>query len=892
MTQPALQAPQFEHHPTGFGIGCASPRLSWKFDTDSTTLPGWTQSAYEIEVALDDGTTETFKHDGSSNLLVPWPHRPLRSSERAQVRVRAFGHAESRQPEATTWSPTAHLEVGLLEPVDWKASFITPAERFGPEFPLQPVRFRREFELPGDSSASPVRLYVTALGVYEASINGQVVSDECMAPGWTSYGHRLNYSVLDVTKFVMPGKPNVLAIEVGEGWYAGKLGFRGGTRFLYGGKELAAFCQLQVDGKPVVVTDESWRCMPSAIVSSELYNGEVYDMRLEQAGWNAVGGDTSSFRPVTRLDSPPQPLLVAPNAPPVRVIEERPAAAVFRSKSNKTIIDFGQNLVGRIRVKSLHLSTGHRLTVRHAEVMEHGELGTRPLNEARCEDTVIGSGEELRNWTPKFTFHGFRYVQVEGWPGGDEALQDNVVALVMHSAIRRRGFFECSNHWVNRLGWTGDINVFAPTACYLYDTIGFLDDWLSSLAVEQLADPNGIPGLVCPFVPLPDWPRIPQAVWHDVTIMLPEELFRFTSDVTVLERQFDSMRAWLDKGVDRGADGLWDLYRWQLADWLDPTAPPQQPGLSLDRLRIGKDQLAREYAQQATTLLTRFQDKYITPSGNLMSNTQTGLALAITFNLYHTPHQLTTATQQLSKLVRAARFKIATGFAGTPRILEALTQTGQAPLAYRMLLQKECPGWLFPVIAMGATTVWERWDSMLPDGSINPGSMTSFNHYALGAVAQWLHGRVGGLGMLAEGEAGWRTFRVRPVPGGNLTWAKTAFDGPCGMIRVEWWVGLEKDDDGRDARQQQLGGRETKFRMKLTVPPNSRAVVTLPSEWAAAATAAAAAAGEGEGAKEVERVVGSGVHEFACAYTAAEWPPKVLLPPNLTYSADMDEVAA
>jgi alpha-L-rhamnosidase len=333
-----------------------------------------------------------------------------------------------------------------------------------------------------------------------------------------------------------------------------------------------------------------------------------------------------------------------------------------------------------------------------------------------------------------------------------------------------------------------------------------------------------------------------------------------------LERQFDSMRSWLDEGVDRAPDGLWHPDKWQLADWLDPSAPPEDPGNGrtdsilvanaylvhttqvFSRLcrALGKDDLADRYNEESQRLKALFQQRYITQDGNLMSTSQTGIGLAVQFGLYpDNAAQRQTAGKALERLVRIARFNISTGFAGTPVICHALTRVGKPQLAYRMLLETRCPSWLYPIVAHDATTIWERWDSMLPDGRVNPGSMTSFNHYALGAIADWLHGTVGGISPL---EPGWRVIRVRPVPGGNLRFASVAFDGPYGRVACGWtW----------DAATHA-------FKMTLVVPPSCSAIVTLPCEIR----------GDFSEGNEPERTVGSGEHSFECLYDAGEWPPK------------------
>ncbi|KAM5350328.1 hypothetical protein ACJ41O_006833 [Fusarium nematophilum] len=889
MSSPTVSKLRFEHHHSGLGVDTSTPRLSWSFETSQSTLPAWTQTSYDVEIIFASEEPQIFHVESDQSVLVPWPARPLSSRESAAVRVRAYGNLSP-----SPWSSPATVEAALLQSSDFKAHFITPAERIAPVGPfrlVRPIQFQKEFNLPKDLTVSKARLYITALGVFEATINGHRVGDECLAPGWTSYRFRLAYRIHDVTPLLHSGK-NVITVEVAEGWYAGRLGFKGGRRFRYG-EELGLFAQLEVQGDGsawTLLSDDSWTCAASSLITSELYDGEVYDMNVQPS-------QVLKTRTLPR----PSGKLVAPDAPPVRVTETKPCRKVFRSKSGKIILDFGQNLVGKLSIPSITIPKGESVVFHHAEVMEDGELGTRPLRDAKCRDIIVGSGKPLVNWTPKFTFHGFRYAQVDGWPGGDPSPTD-IQALVIHTDMTRRGFFSCSSPDVNRLhsnivwsmrgnflslptdcpqrderlGWTGDLQVFCPTATYLYDTLGILGNWLQDLAEEQLEDgKGGIPPLVCPLAISPNWPHMAQAVWDDVTVLAPDVLFRYSSDRDLLQRQFASMRAWLDEGVDRAPDGLWNPDKWQLADWLDPSAPPEDPGNGrTDNILVanaylvhttlvfaklcavlGKSDLAEKYTRDGDRLKTLFQRRYITPEGNLMSTSQTGISLAVKFGLYpEDKSQRKTAATALERLVRTARFHISTGFAGTPVISHALTEIGRPQLAYRMLLETTCPSWLYPVVSMNATTIWERWDSMLPDGRINPGQMTSFNHYALGAVGDWLHGVVGGI---SPHEPGWRVIRVRPVPGGNITSAKVSFEGPYGLVACEWRL------------------EDSKFSMSLRVPPNCSALVTLPSELRK----------EYSGEEET-RMVQSGLHDFECVFDAGEWPPKPMIAANQSMPED------
>ncbi|KAH7255163.1 bacterial alpha-L-rhamnosidase-domain-containing protein [Fusarium redolens] len=844
MSTPQVFKIKFEHHHNGLGVDTSRPRLSWAFETSPSTASSWVQTCYEVEVTFPStGDTQVFTIESEESVLVPWPARRLSSRESASVRVRVYGKIldqESTSLEPSPWSAAATVEAALLETSDFNANFITSADRVGPYGPLRPIRFYKEFTLPQDTTTSPrARLYITSLGVFEATINGKRVGDEVLAPGWTSYNHRLIYRIHDVTSLLIPGNKNVISVEVAEGWYAGRLGFKGGKRFRYG-DELGLLAQLEIQnaaGKVSwgLLSDDSWSCTTSPIVTSEIYDGEVYDM-------NHIPLDVLK----TSILPDPSAQLMAPDIPPVRVTETISCKHVFSSQSSKTILDFGQNLVGKLFIPSLPTEKDKRIIFRHAEVMENGELGTRPLRDAKCCDTIIGSGEILSDWSPKFTFHGFRYVEVKGWPG-DGPSPDAIQAVVLHTDMERRGFFECSNPYVNqlhknivwsmrgnflslptdcpqrdeRLGWTGDLQVFCPTATYLYDTLGILSNWLQDVSAEQLEEgKGGIPPLVCPNAISSNWPHMAQAIWDDVTVLAPDALFQYSSDKDLLERQFESI----------APDGLWN----------PDNAPPEDPGNGrTDNILVanaylvhttlvfskicsvlGKAELARRYAQDGDRLKALFQRRYITAEGNLMSTSQTGLGLAIRFGLYpENEEQRKTAGKALDRLVRTARFHISTGFAGTPVISHALSDIGRSH-------------WLYAV----------RWDSMLPDGRINPGQMTSFNHYALGAVGDWLHGTVG----------------VRPIPGGNITSAKVSFNGPCGLVACEW----------------NLEGQ--RFTMSLTIPPNCSALVTLPSEVRRDFTCK----------EEPTRVLSSGHHSLECQFDAGEWPPKPMVAANQPMPVD------
>ncbi|KAH8692578.1 bacterial alpha-L-rhamnosidase-domain-containing protein [Talaromyces proteolyticus] len=902
-----IVALRFEHHPSGLGVQCSIPRISWKLSAVDESVSDWTQSQYEIAVRRSPGSQpERFTINSSDSSWLPWPSTPLISREQAQVRVRAYGSWTDRTTRRThsgwaTWSSWATVECSLLSSQDWIAEPISSPSlptRHKDE-PLRPLLFRKPFALPVNfGTVHRARLYITALGVYRAYLNGSRIGDHEMAPGWTSYHHRWAYQVFDVSSLITTTGKNVLGVEVAEGWFAGRLGFDGGKRYMYG-DQIGVLAQLEVDGpggeRFHIASDLSWKCHASPLVRSEIYNGEVYDMRDEVGHWHRHNHDylDAHWDPVCVLGFPLARLFV-PNAHPVRSTQEVAPKRIFTTPAGRIIIDFGQNLVGKLWIRSLTLPANASVTFTHAEVMENdGELGTRALRDAQCADTVISSGQPLVDWSPKFTFHGFRFVQVDGWdPQTESSWQDNIRALVIHTDFAQTGWFTCSNADINqlhqnacwsmrgnflsiptdcpqrdeRLGWTGDIQVFSPSATFLYDSVGMLSDWMEDVACEQ-SDHRGIPPLVVPNILDHVWPSIPQAVWDDVVIIVPWVLYLSSGDRDILDRQYPSMTAWLDQGVRRGKDGLWDPELWQLGDWLDPQAPPDEPGdtrtngtLVADAYLVHVTSLMADissilekeaesihYRLKAHHLRRVFQDKYITATGLMVGDSQTAYALAVVFKLFRNHDQLAEASRRLALHVRTAKFRVATGFVGTPVILRALTDTDNLSLAYRMLLEDSCPSWLYP-ITMGATTIWERWDSMLPNGSINPGQMTSFNHYALGSVVNWLHETVGGIRPL---DAGWKTALVCPQPGGPLTHATVSYESTYGRWSCQWE--LVRD-----------GAGDVTLSVDLTVPPNCRAVVRIRATES--------------GPSNLETVVGSGKHQWRVRFFPSPWPPQAIAP--------------
>ncbi|MEU7873476.1 family 78 glycoside hydrolase catalytic domain [Dactylosporangium sp. NPDC049140] len=819
-------APRIEHHREARGIGEPAPRISWT----TTAEPDWRQRAYEVEVSRG-GTVEVVRVESAEQILVPWPSAPLASRERAAVRVRVAGDDGVYGP----WSATTGLEAGLLEPGDWVAVPVGAAWDEDPDSDdRRPSLVRREFE--AGAGLLSARLYVTAHGLYEVELNGRRVGDDAMSPGWTAYGKHLRYYTYDVTPLLQEGG-NAIGSWLGDGWYRGRLGWRGGFRNVFG-SDLSLLAQLELrydDGRTETVpTDASWRAAPSPIIRTGNYDGEDYDARAEQPGWSSAGFDDARWTPVAVHVQDPA-VLRAPTGPPVRCTQEIAPVAVLTSPTGARILDFGQNLVGRPRIR-VQGPAGTTVRIRTAEVLQEGELYTRPLRSARSTDhyTLAGPGPgatpRTEEWEPRFTFHGFRYAEVTGWPGDLDAAvaAGDIVARVYHTDLERTGWFSCSDPMLEqlhsnvvwgmrgnfldiptdcpqrdeRVGWTGDLQVFAPTATFLYDVSGMLDGWLRDVAREQLPD-GTIPWYV-PVIPSKHmWTPIrPGAAWGDAATLTPLTLFDRYGDRAIVDRQFDSARRWVDL-IDRlaGSDHLWNE-GFQLGDWLDPAAPPEDPAdATTDRYLVATAYFAASaravarmagllgrtgdqarYADLAGAVRKAFAARYVLPDGRMTSDAQTAYSLALAFDLIPDAAGRAAAADRLAELVAQAGNRIATGFVGTPLVTDALSANGHLDTAYDLLLERECPSWLYAV-TQGATTVWERWDALRPDGTVNPGQMTSFNHYALGAVADWMHRVVAGL---APAAPGYREILFRPRPGGGLSSASARHVTPYGEASIAW----------------------------------------------------------------------------------------------------------
>ncbi len=835
-----------EYQQNPIGVDVRVPRLSWRIQSDRR---GTMQIAYQVRVATDSGSLaraplwDSGKLASGSSIFRPYGGPATRSGTRYYWQVRVWDNEGRISP----WSTPGFWETGLLDRGDWSAQWITPDLSEDTSRANPSPMLRREFTLaPLVASA---RLYITSLGLNLVEVNGQRVSDHLFRPGWTSYDKRLQYDTYDVTALLRSGA-NAIAVTLGDGWYRGHLGFEG-KRNNYGTR-LGLLTQLVVryeNGQTQVVgTDEQWKSSTGPVLMSDIYDGETYDARLEKPGWNSAGYDDHAWSSVRKLNGVAS-ALIAPVGPPVRRMQELKSVRIIRTPAGETVFDLGQNMVGWVRLK-VRGPAGATVRLRHAEVLDKaGNFYTANLRDAAQAVRYTLSGKGVETFEPHFSFQGFRYVAVDGFPGTPTL--DAITGIVAYSDLAVTGTFETSNALVNRLqqnivwgqrgnfldiptdcpqrderlGWTGDAQVFSRTAAFNMDVSGFFAKWLADVPADQHA--NGAVPWVIPDVigrTNPDFAA--SAGWSDVAVIVPWNVYQAYGDTGVLSRQYASMRAWVEyERAQAGPSFLWTK-GFHFGDWLAfQTNRADYPGATTD-----KDLIATAYFAHSTDLLARtaevlgraddarnyralfeniraaFQREYVTSTARLTSNTQTAYVLALDFDLL--PDAMRAgAAQRLAEDVRRMGH-LTTGFLGTPSLTRMLSENGHLDDAYTLLLNEKYPSWLYEV-KQGATTIWERWDGLKPDSTFEEASMNSFNHYAYGAVGDWMYRVMAGLNG-DPSQPGYKHIIVRPQPGGGLTYATATLMTPHGEAASGWKI----DGD--------------QLRIAVRVPPNARATVNLP----------------------------------------------------------------
>jgi alpha-L-rhamnosidase len=823
-----------------------------------------------VDGTLVDTTVDTRRTSGTIGLRTSDPESAVVHSVRLTVGGKTEVDADLTQGTNpfTAGTPTPQ---GLSVSGSTETLLADPAGK-----PL----LRREFRV--DREVSRARIYATALGVYELSLNGSRVGDHQLAPGWTDYAKRIQYQTFDVTGQIVAGD-NTIGAMLGDGWYSGSIAWFGDKLY---GERPELLTQLRIDytdgTSQIIGSDGTWRSADGPVLRGDNIHGETYDARLDPPGWRRSAFDDTAWSPATVRDTSaddPTKRLVAQVDPPARVTGELAAKTVTQVKPGVWVFDLGQNMVGSTRLKVTG-DAGQTVRIRHAEVLDpDGTVYTANLRTAQATDyyTLAGTGAEV--YEPRFTFHGFRYVELTGYPG-TPALSA-VTGRVIGTAAPFTGELTTSDPMVNqlqsnivwgqrgnflsvptdtpardeRLGWTGDINVFAETATYNMDSLSFLTKWLADMRDAQSANgayPDVAPRRCC---------GEGVSGWADAGITVPYTLWKRYGDTKVLADHYDSMRRYVDY-VQATSRGLLRPDAGPYLDWLnldDPT-PAGVVGTAYaaysTRLfaemaaALGRTADAEKYGARATAVAGAFAEAYITADGRIQGDSQTAYVLALSMNLVPADRR-DAAGRRLAERVASRGYHLSTGFLGTPDLLPALADTGNLDIAYRLLTNRDYPSWGYE-IARGATTIWERWDSIKPDGTFGDVGMNSFNHYAYGAVGDWMYRTIGGI-RPDDTAPGYRHVTIAPKPGGGLTSARAAYRSRYGQFVSDWKL---------DAAGQ--------MSLNVTVPGNTTATVEIPAASRWAVTEGGRPAADADGVRFVRTdgssavfTVGAGTYRFA-----------------------------
>lgn len=845
-TIPALNADDLtcEYKVNPISVDEAEPRLSWKLFSFARDVK---QVAYEIRVgdnALSlakgrDITWTSGKVMSDQSIHVPYKGPALTSRGKWYWQVRVW----SNKKQVSPWSSINYWKMGLLSQHDWVAHWIQdtyPSDTTGGPSPM----FRKEFKLKKTIRAA--YLYITAHGLYEAQINGRRVGDDYFTPGFTSYNKRLQYQVYDVSSNLKKGS-NAIGVTLGDGWYRGYTWNRRKNAY---GKKLALLFQLEIvysnGQRQTIISDKNCKVTYGPIRSNSFFDGELYDANKEKPGWSMPMYNDSNWDTVRTNDSI-KSHLIAMYGPPVKKHERFTPLKVLTTPQGDRVIDFGQNLVGWVKF-TLKGKAGDTIRLYHGEVLDQdGNFYNKNLRTAKQEITYVFKGADEETYEPHFTFQGFRYVKVVGYTGPLDST--NVAAFALYSDMDETGTFSTSNPLINqlqhniqwsqkgnfidiptdcpqrdeRMGWTGDAQAFCRTATFNMDVAGFFTKWLKDLSADQLKDgavPYVIPNIL-------DSTFVAASGWSDAATIIPWRLYLAYGDKQLLQQQYESMKAWVGYIQAHTRNGLWDTGN-HFGDWLFYSGTDYEDGAAITdknliaqafyaystqlvintAIVLGKELDARKYTDLLGDIKRAFQREYVTPSGRMISGTQTSYVLALNFDLLPENVRASAAARLVNNIGEYDNH-ITTGFLGTPYLCHVLSRFGYNDVAYSLLMNESYPSWLYPV-KNGATTIWERLDGIKTDKSFEDPGMNSFNHYAYGAIGDWMYSNIAGIN-IDEEAPGYRKFIIAPQPGGGLTKARSELETQYGTIRSAWSI-----TDGV-------------ISIDITVPSNTSARVTLPS---------------------------------------------------------------
>jgi alpha-L-rhamnosidase len=885
--QLTVKSPLVENLKNPLGIDVLKPVFSWQLSSDQR---GVLQTAYEIRVSSNPGALAkgksiswaSGKKSSSQSLYVPYAGIALESAKKYYWQVRVWDNKGKVSP----WSEVSFWQMGLLQEADWKAKWISIG--FVEDSVTRPGQlFRKEFN--ASRKIRSATAFITSHGMYEAFINGKRVGEYYLTPGWTSYNKRLQYQVYDVTPLLASGK-NAIGVGLASGWYRTPLAWQDNVNIY--GKYLALLMQVEIiytDGtSETIISDQDWKSSVGAVRSSELYDGECYDANLEKTGWSSAGYDDNGWSAVKTNNFPKNTLLATYNEP-VKKHERFKALKVITTPKGEKVIDFGQNLVGLVEVTA-NGKKGDSIKIYHAEVLDKaGNFYTENLRGAKQLNTYVLKGGGPEKFEPHFTFQGFRYIRVEGIEGALNP--DNFTAVAMYSDMKKTGSFKTSNSLINqlqhniewgqkgnfldvptdcpqrdeRLGWTGDAQAFSRTATFNMGVQNFFYKWLKDLAADQ-TDKGSVPHVI-PDVLSKN--SNGSTGWADAATIIPWNLYIAYGDKRILEQQYPSMKAWVGFMEANSKDYLWNK-GFHFGDWLfyRPDDDNSGTGAITDKYMIAqcffansvqlmintarvlnKPDDVKRYTELLGNLKAAFLKEYTTPNGRLVSGTQTAYVLALNFDML--PEALRKqAAERLAENVKTYNNHLTTGFLGTPYLCHVLSRFGYTDIAFKLLMQETYPSWLYPV-KMGATTIWERWDGQKPDSTFQTPGMNSFNHYAYGAIGDWMYRVIAGIDT-HDSLPGYKQISVKPHIGGGLSDVNAEYETAYGKLSSHW-----KIESG-------------KFVLNVEIPANSKARVYIPASSVEAISEAGkplSASNELKVAgKEGEYVmldVGSGKYSFA-----------------------------
>ena len=822
---------EFQENP--IGVDRPRPLLQWKLEDNRR---GANQTAYQVIVS---SSLSKARH-GESDI---WDSKKMVSGQSVHIKYGGMLPESGREyfwrvrvwdqdGKVSEWSDVASWEMGLLDETDWEAEWIEGSA----ENPGRSVCMRKEFKTL-DGELLRARVYVTGLGSYVLNMNGKRVGKDLLTPGWTHYPKRLEYQVYDVTDYIRNGK-NAIGSILGKMWWAGGLGWAGGKKYSEGPMKFLMQLQLEYkDGsQQTIVTDESWKWGDSPVWADHIYDGEKYDANLEQPGWDKPDFDDSAWNTVEMAEY--EGKLVGPRAPSMRYQMDIHPVALNEPVQGEYVYDLGQNMVGWAQLK-INAPKGDTITFRYAELLhDDGTAAQENLRSAKATDKIVSNGEEIV-WEPKFTYHGFRYIQVSGLK--EKPAMSDVVGKVIHTDQEFIGSFECSNELINqinrnvtwgqrgnfypaptdcpqrdeRLGWMGDAQIFAPTANFNMNLDRYWTKWMFDITDGQ--DEEGWVYDVNPPIVV-EGPSKPG--WGDAIVVIPWMTYKYFGDTRIIEENYDAMKAWVEYMRGKSVD---DVYVWKdpnrewygYGDWIAVEKTPSKPvaqayyfysATLLGKMAavIGKEEDAKMYAGLADKLAAAYQREYWdTETLNYPGGTQSANLLPLAFGI--TPEELENqVVKNLVKKVEERDVHPTTGFLGTGFILPMLSKYNYHNLAYKMMNQTDYPSWGY-MVKQGATTIWELWNS----DTEPPEGMNSRNHFALGCVGEWIWNTLAGVN-ICEDKPGFKRVIIKPQPVDGLTWAKAGYETNYGEVLVDW-----NRENGT-------------FTLNLTVPPNSDAMVILP----------------------------------------------------------------